>query len=220
MMQSPCQTKICGLTTPHHVTTALDAGAAFVGFVTFPKSPRHILPEAAVPLARLAKGRAQTVSVVVDPDADMIAHIRATLAPDFIQLHGQESPQFCAALRRDGTRIIKAFPIAAAHDLDAIAPYVGFMDMILLDAKPPQDAAMPGGHGHAFEWEILRGVDLPVPWFLSGGLRADNVAEALRVTGAKMLDVSSGVETAHGIKDSGLIAGFLTAVSVASHTDA
>jgi phosphoribosylanthranilate isomerase len=204
--------KICGLTNAGHVMTALDNGADFIGFMNFAKSPRHIEPKAARPLAELAKGRAKTVSIMVDPDQAMIDTTLEDLHPDYIQLHGSETPQYCAALRAQGVGVIKAFGVSSATDLDQIQPYLGSVDMILFDAKPPKNGGITGGLGHVFEWEILEGFTASVPWFLSGGLTVANVANAIHVTGAKMVDVSSGVERARGLKDDALIAAFMAAV--------
>jgi phosphoribosylanthranilate isomerase len=206
------QVKICGLTTAGHVTTALDAGADYIGFMNFAKSPRHIEPAAARPLAELATGRAKTVSIMVDPDESMINTTLIDLQPDYIQLHGKESPAFCAALRGRGVGVIKAFGVSQASDLDQIQPYLNRVDMILFDAKPPIDGGITGGLGHVFDWEILKGFTTSLPWFLSGGLTVANVAHAVHVTGAKMVDVSSGVERARGLKDDALIAAFMAAV--------
>lgn len=204
--------KICGLTNAGHVTAALDAGADFIGFMNFALSPRHIAPKDARPLALLAVGRAKTVSIMVDPDDAMVAEVLADLQPDYIQLHGSETPDYCAAMRARGVGVIKAFGVSQSSDLDQIYPYQGSVDMILFDAKPPPSEAITGGLGHVFDWTILEGFHLPVPWFLSGGLTIANVAHALDVTGAKMVDVSSGVERARGLKDDALIAAFMAAV--------
>jgi phosphoribosylanthranilate isomerase len=209
----PIQAKICGLTTPDMVTTALDAGAAYIGFMIFPKSPRHIEPLAARPLAEMAKGRAKTVAIVVDPDATLIDQILTDLAPDLIQLHGTETPAFCDVVRARGVGVIKVFGVSEPSDLEAIAAYEPFVDMILFDAKPPKHASRPGGLGEPFDWTILQGFHASVPWMLSGGLNAGNVKEAVRITGAKMVDVSSGVERARGLKDKALIAGFMAALN-------
>jgi phosphoribosylanthranilate isomerase len=206
------QVKICGLTTVGHVMTALDNKADFIGFMNFAKSPRHIDPKDARSLAALAKGRAKTVSIMVDPDEAMIDATLTDLQPDYIQLHGKETPDYCASMRARGVGVIKAFGISQASDLDQIQPYLGSVDMILFDAKPPADGGITGGLGHVFDWNILKGFTTSVPWFLSGGLTVANVAHAIHVTGAKMVDVSSGVERARGLKDDALIAAFMAAV--------
>lgn len=206
------QAKICGLTTPEMVIAALDAEADYIGFMIFPKSPRHIEPAAARPLAQLAAGRAKTVAIVVNPDAALIDAVLSDLNPDFIQLHGQETPQFCEAIRARGVGVIKVFGISTAADLVPVARYEDSVDMILFDAKPPKDASRPGGLGEPFDWSILKGFASTLPWMLSGGLTPQTVRHACTATGAKMVDVSSGVERAPGLKDSGLIAAFMAAV--------
>ena len=209
---SHIQAKICGLTHAHHVATALLHEAAFLGFVTFPNSPRHISPTDARPLAKMATGLARTVSVLVNPDALLIDAVLKDLKPDYIQLHGTETPEYCAQLRRRGVGVIKAFGISKPSDLTHLAAYHGHVDMILFDAKPPQNAAMPGGLGHAFDWTILQNLTLSIPWFLSGGLNSANIAQAVAITGAKMVDVSSGVEMSPGLKHDALIAAFMAAL--------
>lgn len=207
------QAKICGLSDRQTVGDALACGAAFIGFVTFPKSPRHILPVDAKPLAKMAAGMARTVSVLVDPDDVLVNQVLTDLAPDFLQLQGGESPERCATIRARGVGIIRAFGISEAHDLEQIKPYLGIVDYVLFDAKAPKGADRPGGLGHVFDWEILQGFQCPVPWFLSGGLNPENVAEAVRQTGAPLVDVSSGVERAPGLKDSARIASFMQALN-------
>jgi phosphoribosylanthranilate isomerase len=205
--------KICGLTTPNIVNTALDAGADYIGFMIFPKSPRHIEPAAARPLAEMAKGRAKTVAIVVNPDPALIDTILTDLHPDFIQLHGQETPAFCDEVRARGVGVIKVFGISTTDDLAPVASYEDSVDMILFDAKPPKDASRPGGLGEPFDWSILQNYYSKLPWMLSGGLNPTNVKQACALTGAKMVDVSSGVESAPGLKDSALIVAFMAALS-------
>jgi phosphoribosylanthranilate isomerase len=212
-LMSEIQAKICGLTTPAMVHASLDAGAAFIGFMIYPKSPRYIEPKAARALAQLANGRAKTVAIVVDPNDALIEAVLTDLAPDFIQLHGQETPQFCAALRARGVGVIKVFGISTQDDLMPIGAYKGSVDMVLFDAKPPKDASRPGGLGEPFDWNILKGFKSKLPWMLSGGLNPTNVRLACAATGAKMVDVSSGVESAPGLKDSALIAAFMAALN-------
>jgi phosphoribosylanthranilate isomerase len=206
---SVIQAKICGLKEAGHAATALRGGAAFLGFVIFPKSPRYIAPVDARPLAKMATGMAKTVAVVVNPDERLIDEIMCDLKPDYIQLHGTESTQFCARIRARGVGVIKAFGIGSAADLAPIESYRASVDMILLDAKPPKDAKLPGGLGHTFDWDILGNFKPSVPWFLSGGLTIDNAHQACARTGAKMLDLSSGVESAPGLKNDALITAFL-----------
>jgi phosphoribosylanthranilate isomerase len=207
------QAKICGLTTPEHVNAALDAGAHYIGFMIYPNSPRNISPTDAKPLAALAKGRAQTVAIVVNPDGELIDAVLNDLAPDYIQLHGQETPDFCAALRARGVGVIKVFGVSTVQDLEPISAYYDSVDMLLFDAKPPKDASRPGGLGEPFDWNILKGFETKLPWMLSGGLNPFNVRGACEATGAKMVDVSSGVESAPGIKDSTLIRAFMAALN-------
>jgi phosphoribosylanthranilate isomerase len=207
------QAKICGLTTPETVAATLDAGAAFIGFMIFPGSPRYITPTEAKPLADMAKGRAKTVAIVVNPDEALIDDILTNLAPDYIQLHGQETPDMCDQLRARGVGVIKVLGISTADDLAPVSAYEDHCDMILFDAKAPKDASRPGGLGEPFDWIILKGFTSKVPWMLGGGLNPANVAEACKQTGAKMVDVSSGVESAAGLKDVGLIAGFMAALN-------
>jgi phosphoribosylanthranilate isomerase len=209
----PIQAKICGLTTTETVDAALDAGAAFIGFMIFPKSPRYITPSDARPLADMAKGRAKTVAIVVNPDEALIDDIFTNLAPDYIQLHGQEMPDMCDRLRARGVGVIKVFGISTAGDLNPVVGYEDHVDIILFDAKAPKDASRPGGLGEPFDWNILQGFTSKVPWMLGGGLNPANVASACRQTGAKMVDVSSGVESAAGLKDVGLIAAFMAALN-------
>jgi phosphoribosylanthranilate isomerase len=205
--------KICGLVTPSTLTTALECGAAFVGFVTYPKSPRHISPMAARPLAQLALGISETVSVLVDPDDALLDAVMADLSPDLIQLQGRETPQRCAQIKARGVQIIRAFSISESRDLDQIPAFIDSVDYVLFDAKPPAGAGRPGGLGHTFDWSILSGFSCERPWFLSGGLTPENVALGIRQTGAALVDVSSGVESAPGLKDSARIAAFLAAVN-------
>lgn len=206
--------KICGLTTPDTLDAALAGGAAYVGAVMFPKSPRHIDPMAAATLFERARGRAKVVAVLVDPDDALLTEVGRVLKPDLIQLHGHETPARAAVARRlTGAGIIKALPIREAADLDAAAEWADHADHLMFDAKPPAGATLPGGVGASFDWSLLAGRRFDRPWFLAGGLTPDNVAEAVRITGAPLVDVSSGVESAPGVKDEGRIADFLKAVS-------
>lgn len=207
-------TKICGLTTPDTLDAALQGGAAFVGAVVFPKSPRHIPPLHAATLFDRARGRAKVVAVLVDPDDALLTEVGLILRPDLIQLHGHETPQRAAAARRlTGAGIIKALPIRDEADFAGVADWAGVADHLLFDAKPPQGADLPGGVGASFDWTLMQNRALPANWFLAGGLSPENVAEAVRISGAPMVDVSSGVESAPGVKDPDLIHAFLEAVS-------
>lgn len=206
------ETKICGLSDTEGMDAALTGGARYVGFVFFPKSPRHLSVEKAASLAIPARGRADTVAVTVDADDDLLGAIARTLQPDWIQLHGAETPARAAAVRRyAGKGVIRAFGVARAADLTAIDAYTEAADAFLFDAKAPPEAALPGGNGAAFDWRILAGRSFARPWFLSGGLDADNVAEAIATSAARMVDVSSGVERAPGVKDPLRIEAFLAA---------
>jgi phosphoribosylanthranilate isomerase len=208
--------KICGLTTAPALDAALDAGADFVGFVFFPPSPRHLELAAAGDLGRQVGGRAGKVALTVDADDGLIAAIMAALAPDLLQLHGREPPARVAAIRaRFGRPVMKALPIAGPEDLAAIPAYAGVADRLLFDARPPREATRPGGLGRAFDWRLLERLDLAVPFMLSGGLDAGNVATALAVTAAPGVDVSSGVEAAPGVKDPERIRAFIRAARAA-----
>lgn len=209
--------KICGLTTPETLDAALDGGAAFVGAVVFPKSPRHIQPLHARTLFERARGRAKVVAVLVDPDDALLTEVGLVMAPDLIQLHGSETPERCVeAGRLTGAGVIKAVSVREAADLDAAAKYAPMVEHLMFDARPPEGAALPGGVGARFDWTMLGGRRFDRPWFLAGGLDPANVAEAIAVTGAPLVDVSSGVESAPGVKEPALIAAFLKAVRAAS----
>ena len=209
--------KICGLSTPETLEAALDAGADLVGFVRFPKSPRHVSLDLGRDLSRQARGRALRVVLLVDADDAAIADAVEALDPDLLQLHGRESPERAAAIRsRFGRPVLKAIGIADASDLAALGPYAGGVDHLLLDAKPPRTSgALPGGNGLSFDWRLLNGLDPGLSFMLSGGLNPGNVAEAVRLTGSKSVDVSSGVETEPGVKDPGKIEAFVKAARAA-----
>jgi phosphoribosylanthranilate isomerase len=205
--------KICGLTTPEAVKAALDGGAAYVGFVFFPKSPRNLDPETARRLAQPARGRVQICAVTVDPtdvELDVIARV---LQPDLIQVHGREDPGRVGAIaQRTGAGVIKALPVSEAADLDAARAFDGIARHLMFDAKPARDATRPGGVGARFDWSLLAGRRFERPWFLAGGLDPWNLAEAVSASGAPIVDVSSGVERGPGLKDPALISAFLEAV--------
>jgi phosphoribosylanthranilate isomerase len=206
-------TKICGLSTAAAVEAALSGGAAFLGFMFFPASPRNIDPAAAARLAAPARGKAAVVAVTVDPDDALLDRLAAELSPDFIQLHGRETPARVAEIGRRLSRgLIKALPVAEEADLEAARDYQGVVQHLMFDAKPQAGAARPGGGGASFDWSILSGRRFQRPWFLAGGLDPWNVAEALRRTAAPLADVSSGVERGAGLKDPVLISAFLDAV--------
>lgn len=202
--------KICGLTTPETLNAALDAGADFVGAVVFPKSPRHMAPNQAAKLFEQARGRARIVAVTVDADDALLEQIARTLRPDFIQLHGSETPARAERVRAvTGAGVIKALPIRHGDDFAGADEWDYHADHLMFDAKPPEGSALPGGVGHSFDWTLLADRAFRHPWFLAGGLDPENVGEALRISGAPMVDVSSGVESAPGVKDAGRIAAFI-----------
>jgi phosphoribosylanthranilate isomerase len=204
--------KICGLSTPEALDAALDAGADFVGFVFFPPSPRHLGFGAARTLGERVRGRAQKVALSVDADDGWLAASIAALAPDLLQLHGKEPPARVAAVKQKfGLPVMKALPIAEGADLSLIRLYKELADRLIFDARAPKDATRPGGLGKSFDWRLLENLDPGVPFMLSGGLDAGNVAEALRITRAPGVDVSSGVENAPGEKDLDKIRAFIRA---------
>jgi phosphoribosylanthranilate isomerase len=208
--------KICGISTPEALDAALHAGADLIGLVRFPKSPRHVSLEQGRMLSERASGRALRVALVVDADDAELAAVMEALDPDLVQLHGSESPERAAEIReRFGHPVIKALGIAHAGDLAEIARYSG-AGRVLLDAKPPRaDSALPGGNGVAFDWSLLAGVDPGVRFMLSGGLNPGSVAQAIAVTGARAVDVSSGVERRPGEKDPAKIEAFVRAARAA-----
>lgn len=209
--------KICGLTTPEALDAALAGGAAFVGAVLFPKSPRHIPPLHAAALFDRARGRAKVVAVTVDADDALLTEIALILRPDLIQLHGSETPPRAEAVRRlTGAGIIRALPVRSAADVDLATDWEPFVDHLMFDAKPPAGSDLPGGVGVRFDWTLLGERAFRAPWFLAGGLDATNVGEAIAVAGPPLVDVSSGVESAPGVKEPALIQAFLDAVKAAS----
>jgi phosphoribosylanthranilate isomerase len=204
--------KICGLSSATTLDAALAAGATMVGFVFFPKSPRDIGYEQARALGAQARGRARIVALSVDADDDTFARIVEWLSPDILQLHGRESPSRVTEIRqRFGRPTMKAIGVAAPADFVAAAPYEAVADFLLIDAKPAKNALLPGGNGLAFDWALARDFRPRTPWLLSGGLDPDNVAEAITLTGARSVDVSSGVESAPGVKDESKIRAFIAA---------
>jgi phosphoribosylanthranilate isomerase len=207
--------KICGLSTRPALDAAIAAGADMAGFVFFDKSPRHVSLEATRELGGAAAGRIAKVALVVDADDAALDAVVAALAPDFLQLHGTETPARVAAVKaRFGLPVLKAMGVARAADVEGAAAYRGVADALLFDAKPAPGAAVPGGAGAVFDWELLRGWS-GRDWMLSGGLGPENVAEALRRTGAPGVDVSSGVERERGVKDEAKIAAFVAAARAA-----
>lgn len=213
--------KICGLKTGDALAAALAGGASHVGFIFFPRSPRHVRPAEAGRLRRAALGRAKAVAVVVDAsDHDLDAIVRG-MAPDMLQLHGRETPARVAEIRaRYRLPVMKALPVAEPADLGKAAAYRYVADRLLFDARPPADAALPGGNGVVFDWRILRAVEGGLDYMLSGGLDARNVGEALARANPPGIDVSSGVERAPGEKDPALIEAFFRAVRAAREKSA
>lgn len=202
--------KICGLSTPEALDVALESGADMVGFVFFPPSPRHIGVELARALGARVNGRATKVALSVDASNETLATIIEALKPDMLQLHGKETPERVAVIRsRFGLPVMKALPVAERADLSPIRQYAAVADRIIFDARAPETATRPGGLGKPFDWTLLKGLDLKIPYMLSGGLDAGNVAEALRITRAPGVDVSSGVERVPGVKDVNKIRTFI-----------
>ncbi len=209
--------KICGLRSIEALDAALHAGADLVGFVRYPRSPRHLDLKEGRALSQRAKGKAQRVALTVDAEDAELDAIVAALDPDMLQLHGEETPERIAAIRaRFGRPVMKAIGVAEKADLHRIAAYQDVVDRILLDAKPPKTAeALPGGNGLAFDWRLIAGLDPACPVMLSGGLSPENVAAAIALTGVQALDVSSGVERAPGEKDPARIEAFIRAARAA-----
>ena len=208
----PVEAKICGINTPEALDAAVRHGAAYVGFVFYPPSPRALTPEAAAPLAHAAAGSVRRVGLFVDADDSAIARTLALAPLDLLQFHGSETPARVRAVReRFGLPVMKAVPIAGPEDIAAAGAYLAAADLLLFDAKPPRDmkGALPGGNALSFDWQLLAGRRWPLPWMLSGGLTAENVAEAVRISGARAVDVSSGVEERPGRKDPARISAFL-----------
>jgi phosphoribosylanthranilate isomerase len=204
--------KICGLKDEAGLAAALAGGADYVGLVFFPPSPRSLTPEAAAALAARARGRAKVVALLVDPDDALIERVVAATEPDLIQLHGEETPERVSEVRRRwGRPVMKAIKVDTVADACAARAYRGAADLVLFDARAPAESTRPGGNGAAFDWRLLLGVEHELPFVLSGGLTPDNVAAAVRATGAGIVDVSSGVERAPGDKDPELIRRFIHA---------
>jgi phosphoribosylanthranilate isomerase len=203
--------KICGINSAESADAAVRARADFAGLVFHPASPRHLTFEAARALAERMRGRVRLVALVADAGDEMIAEVLKAVNPDFLQLHGKESPTRAAAVRgRFGVPLIKAIPVAEGADLASVPCYEQSCDMFLFDAKAPEGLA-PGGHGAPFDWQLLRGRTFSRPWLLAGGLTPENVARAVAAANAPGVDVSSGVESAPGIKSADLIAAFVSA---------
>lgn len=207
MKRRMARVKICGLRDADAVRAAIDAGADFLGFVFYPKSPRNISPGDAAKLKALVPAQVKTVAVTVDADDALLDSIIDHLSPDYIQLHGGETPDRARAIRgKYGVGIIKAIAVQSAEDITGAKAYEGCADMLLFDAKP---ATLPGGNGIAFDWALLADAKFSIPWILSGGLTPQNVHNAIAQTGASLVDVSSGVEATPGVKDAALIHAFI-----------
>ena len=205
--------KICGLSTPEAVEAALAGGASYLGFVFYEASPRYVTPALAAQLAAPARGRAKIVALMVDPPWPLVDAVVTALDPDLVQLHGDEKPyRISEVSRQSGRAIVKALPVATAADIRDAEAYDGLVEHLMFDARPPKDSDLPGGNGVAFDWTLLSGVKFQRPYFLAGGLDPWNVEEAIRLSGAPMVDVSSGVERGPGLKDPALITQFLDAV--------
>ncbi|HAW47562.1 MAG TPA: phosphoribosylanthranilate isomerase [Roseovarius sp.] len=211
-MSRDVRVKICGLTEARDVAAAVEAGAAYVGFVFFEKSPRHVDVEAARALALEVPPGVAKVALTVDADDATLDALCALVPLDMLQLHGAESPARVSEVKaRYGLPVMKAIGIAEAADLDQIDRYAGVADQLLIDAKPPPGASRPGGNALAFDWGLIEGRDWPLPWLLAGGLTPETVADAVARTGARQIDVSSGVEVSPGRKDPALIRAFIAA---------
>ncbi len=203
--------KICGINSAAAADAVMRAGADFGGLAFFAKSPRNLTLASGAALATRMRGRLKLAALVVDADDETLGRIAAEVKPDFFQLHGKETPSRAAEIfARFQIPLIKALPVAEAADLSRAAAY-DMAEMLLFDAHPPQNAARPGGHGVAFDWQVLNGANLNKPWFLAGGLNPENVARAIAASGAQMVDVSSGVESAPGVKSESLIGDFVAA---------
>ncbi|HWV19883.1 MAG TPA: phosphoribosylanthranilate isomerase [Devosia sp.] len=208
-MGDPLIIKICGIKTFAMLDAAIAAGADMIGFMHFARSPRHVPIDMLAELISAARGQVESCVVLVNPDNSSVAEV-AALGPDWIQLHGPETPHRVETIRSDsGVEIMKALPIGTAEDVAQVAAFTDIADRILLDAKPPKGADRPGGLGESFDWSLLKALDPSVPFMLSGGLTPDNVAEAVRTVSPFGIDVSSGVERAPGEKDKRLIEAFI-----------
>lgn len=217
----PLDIKICGLKTPETIAAALEGGASHVGFIFFAKSPRYVEPDLAGRLREAARGRAQAVAVVVDADDAFLDRIASETNPDMLQLHGKETPERVAEVKaRYGLPVMKAFSISEAADLEKTRPFVGIADRFLFDAKPPKGSELPGGNGVSFDWRLLQKLDPKLDYLLSGGINAQNIGEALALSNPPGIDISSGVESAPGRKDVGLIEGFFRAIHEACASQA
>jgi len=215
-MSPDISVKLCGLSRPQDVSAAANAGARYVGFTFFEKSPRNVSLETAAILAHAVPDGICKVALTVNAtDAELDALLQA-VPLDMLQLHGSEPPERVAEVKsRYGLPVMKAVGVADAQDLPQLDAYAGVADQILVDAKPPRGGVLPGGNGLAFDWRLITGRRWTVPWMLAGGLTPDNVAEAIRVTGTRQVDVSSGVESTPGVKDADRMAAFVRAATEA-----
>lgn len=212
-MALPTRVKICGLRDAVMLDAAVQAGAAYVGLVFFEKSPRNVTLAQAAALAAMVPAGVAKVALVVDADDAQLDALLAQVPVDILQLHGAETPARVTAVKaRYGLPVMKAVGVAGPDDLAALDAYAQVADQLLVDAKPPKGADLPGGNGLAFDWRLIAGRRWPVPWMLAGGLTPANVAQAVELTGARQVDVSSGVESAPGVKDAELIAAFCAAL--------
>ncbi|MCQ0970763.1 phosphoribosylanthranilate isomerase [Paracoccus sp. TK19116] len=208
------QVKICGLTDQGTVFAAVEAGARFLGFNFFPRSPRFVKADQVAAISRDVPPGVARVGLFVDPDDAMLQTVLSVAPLDVIQLHGSEPPERVVEIKKTtGLPVMKAVGVAAAEDLQALWDYGLVADMLLIDAKAPAGSVLPGGNGLRFDWRLLAGVKPTKPWMLAGGLTPDSVCEAVRLTGAKMVDVASGVESAPGVKDADLIGAFVKAAN-------
>lgn len=209
--------KICGITAAPAIHAAAQAGARYVGLVFYPPSPRAVTLPQARDLLQQIPNSLKSVALCVDPTDELLTELMALKRLDMLQLHGSETPRRVAAIKaHTNLPIIKALPIATAEDFDAAIPYGPLIDMFLFDAKPPP-GALPGGNALAFDWRIMAGRSFPRPWMLAGGLTPDNIAEAIRISGAMMVDVSSGVEEAPGVKSPTKITAFCQAAGLTGY---
>lgn len=208
------ETKICGLSDAETLNAAVRGGAAYVGWMFFPPSPRFVRPEQAAPLVRSVPQQVKSVGVFVDPDDGLLERILREVPLDMLQLHGDEPVERVAEVKaRTGLPVMKVFKIAEESDFKPARRYEDVADFLMFDAKPPKDATRPGGNAIAFDWTLLRGQSWTKPWFLAGGLTPDNVAGAVKMTGARLVDTSSGVEDAPGRKSAEKIRRFLSALA-------
>ncbi|MEO1205305.1 MAG: phosphoribosylanthranilate isomerase [Pseudomonadota bacterium] len=218
------QTKICGINTAEALEAAIQAGTDYIGLVLFPKSPRNVEFDQAEELAELARGRVKIVALVVDPGPAMLSVLRNNIRPDIVQLHGHETPDLVERFKRalPGIALWKAVPVSQQADIEAAETYLDEntrASRLLFDAKPPENADLPGGNGLSFDWRILKGVASRYPYVLAGGLTPENVAKAIELTGAAIVDVSSGVETEPGKKSPELMTRFIMAVKSVTNNE-